>query len=109
MKPKLIRKSTEEALQEAINKMMTFEWIQVVENLPASMQDEALLALPRCNAALLELQNHKLAKIRDKLKKHDADLAKGRDNLKKALKKLKKVRDVLNAVSSILSLVAKIV
>lgn len=104
-----IRDLTVANLQQAVTKMMTFEWHKEVAKLPEEERKKAKLALADCQGARLALENAQLIDISTKLKENEVFLKKGRDDLKKALEDLKKVKIVLNAVNSLLSIVSKIV
>lgn len=103
-----IRDLTVTSLQQAVTKMMTFEWYKEVAKLPEVEQKNAKLKLVDCQEARLALENAELSEICDKLQQNEAPLKKGRDELKNALKKFTSVKNVLNAVNSLLSIVLKI-
>lgn len=97
-------------LQQAVVKMMTYEWLKEIAKLPSKAeQDNAKMLLVHCQEARLVLENAQLAEIRDKLKENEASLIEGRDRLKKSLERLHQVQGVLGAVSSLLSIVSRIV
>lgn len=108
MKTSDIQDLTVACLQQAVTKMMTFEWHKKISALPKDEQNEAKVMLADCQAARLTLENAQLGDIRDKLQQNEASLKKGRDELKKALEKLDNVKNVLNAVNSLLSVVSMI-
>lgn len=104
-----IRDLTVASLQQAVTKMMTFEWHKEIAKLPENERKDANLKLADCQEARLVLENAQLLEISDKLKQNEDSLKKGRDDLKRALEDLKKVKIVLNAVSSLLNIISKIV
>ena len=109
MKAANIKDLTVACLQKAVTTMMTFDWHKEVAKLPTDDErNDAKKALADCQSARLCLENAELAEILDKLKENEADLKKGMDDLKKALESLQKVKVVLDAVNSLLSIVARI-
>ncbi|XOF32836.1 MAG: hypothetical protein ACL93V_12525 [Candidatus Electrothrix sp. YB6] len=109
MEPSKNRELTIKCLHKAVLEMMSFEWHQEVANLPETERKEASLRAMKCFNAKDKLVNAQLKDIRDKLEQNEDALTTERKKLEDALKDLKQVKDILEAASSLLSVVAKVV
>lgn len=109
MKARDIRDVTVAILQEAVARMMTFEWHKEVAKLPTEERNEAKMLLAECQAARLALENAELADIAEKLKHNEEALENSRKELKNALEMLGNVKVVITGLRSLLSVVSKIV
>jgi len=109
MTPAEIRNATLSQLRAARTDMLSAEWTLALEGKDAKTQKEAAQRFLRVHHAVQQLENAELAKIRDALLENEKELAKGTARLGKALKNLSQVKTVLNAASSLLGVVAKIV
>jgi hypothetical protein len=110
MKASEIKELTVACLQQAVTKMMAYEWHKEVAKLPDDKErNEAMLKLTDCQEARLALENAQLVDISNKLEENDTALKQGRDELNRALEKLDKVKIIVAAVNSLLSIVSKIV
>ncbi len=109
MTPEEIRDATVQSLQEAVTKMMSPEWDLYLDGEPPDVKKEAARNLAATQRARLRLENAELAKIAEKLRKNEGELADGKANLETALSDLKNVQKVLDTVSALLKVVARVV
>ena len=109
MAPSGIRKQTLRELREIFLKMTSAEWDIALEGKPEKTVAKAARELLRVQSARLRLGNAELANIRDKLVENEDALEKGRAQVSKAFLRLQKVKAVLDAVSSFVGVVARVV
>jgi hypothetical protein len=98
-----------DCLHQAVLTTMTFEWHQEVEKLPVAERKEASLVAIACFNNKTKLESEQLENILAQLKLHGKELTDGINRLNKALGNLKQVKEVLDAASSLLSVVTKVV
>jgi hypothetical protein len=104
-----IYSSTLEQLNETLVKLTSPEWDALVQGAPSEQRQDALAELLRVQHARLVLANEALQDIADKLKANEQSLLDGQRALQDELDKLATVEAVLNAVSSLINVVARIV
>lgn len=109
MEPSKIRKSTIDTLRKALDKMGEAEWEEQIKKLSPEERENATLLKIACNFAEVALVSAQLEAISDKLKENEAKLKAGTEKLKQAFEDIKEVKEVLDAASSLLSIVAKVV
>jgi hypothetical protein len=108
MTPAEIRKATLEQLLATREKMMSTRWMLRLKAAPAAEQEAAAKTLVQVHHVILELQNQKLADIRDQLVANEKALADGIDALKKSLKTIEKIGVAVQAVGQFLQIVARV-
>ncbi len=101
--------STLEQLNKTITKMTSPEWDAKVQAAPPDQRQRALKELLRVQHARLVLGNAVLQEIAEKLKANEKDLLDGQRAVQAALDKLATIESVLKAVSSLISVVARII
>jgi len=109
MTPSEISSQTLEQLRETFLKMTSPEWDLALMGKPADVVNEAAQTLLLVQRARLRLENAQLADIRDKLVENEKELDEGRVQLNKSLERLDQIEDALNAITSVLDVVARIV
>ena len=105
----VIRKETLKQVRAAFLAMSSPKWDLAMMNKSPEEKAKADIEFARLQRARLRLGNQQLAAIRDKLVENEADLARGRVRVANALQNLNRVKTVLNAVSSFLDIVARVV
>jgi hypothetical protein len=109
MTPAEIRKATLGELLAAREKMMSTRWMLKLKTATKEEQEEAARTLVQVHHAVLELQNQKLADIRDKLVANEKDLADGIAALKKSLRTIETIGVAVKAIGQFLQIVARVV
>jgi hypothetical protein len=104
-----INKLIIDSLREALDKMRTSEWDKETKKLSKAEREKASLLKISCHFAQFSLVNIQLEAISDKLQANEDELKEGTDRLNKALDDLKEVKAVIDAASSLLSVVTKVV
>ena len=104
-----IYSQTLEQLRETFLKMTSPEWDLVLVGKPEDVVNEAAKALLLVQRARLRLENAELADIRDKLVENEKGLEEGRVQLNKSLQRLDQIEGALNAITSLVDVVARIV
>jgi hypothetical protein len=104
-----IYSQTLEQLRETFLKMTSPEWDLVLVDKPEDVVNEAAKALLLVQRARLRLENAELADIRDKLVENEKGLEEGRVQLNKSLQRLDQIEGALNAITSLVDVVARIV
>lgn len=104
-----IRDQTLEQLDATFLKMTSPEWdLALIGALPPVLA-QAAQARELVQRARLRLGNSALGEIRDKLIENEEGLEKGRLELSRILDRFEKIEAALGAVSSFLSIVARVV
>lgn len=109
MTPSEISNQTLEQLRETFLKMTSPEWDLALMGKPEDVVNEAAKTLLLVQRARLRLDNAELADIRDKLVANEKDLEEGRDQLNKSLERLDQIEGALNAITSLLDVVARVI
>jgi hypothetical protein len=109
MVPSEIRNQSLKQLRQTFLGMTSAEWDLALEGKPEEIVTKAAKNLLTVQRARLRLQNAELSTIRDKLIENEIALEKGRQQVSGALKNLQEVEIVLEAVSSFLGVVARVV
>jgi hypothetical protein len=104
-----IRSATIEQLVATRDKMMSARWMLKMRAATAAEREEAATTLMRVHHAILELQNSKLAAIRDKLLENEASLGEGIASLKKSLRTIEKIGVAVQAIGQFLQIVGRVV
>jgi hypothetical protein len=104
-----ISSQTLEQLRETFLKMTSPEWDLALMGKPDNVVNEAAKALLLVQRARLRLENAELTDIRDKLVENEKELEEGRVQLNKSLERLDQIEVALNAITSVLDVVARIV
>ena len=104
-----IYSSTLEQLNTTILRLTSPEWDAKVQGASTEERREALAELLRVQHARLVLANALLQQIAEDLKANEKSLLDGQKALQGELDKLATIESVLNAVSSFINVVAKIV
>jgi hypothetical protein len=101
--------STLELLNVTLLKMLSPEWDAKLQAATPAARRKALAKLLQVQHARLVLGNSVLQDIADQLKANEQGLLDGQQALQTALDKLASVESVLNAISSLINIVARIV
>lgn len=109
MEPLEIIELTIECHHKAILAMMSYEWHQEVAKLPEAEQKEARQVAYSLYKEKVRLENAELKYILAQLEENKEALEAGTKRVNEALENLKEVKEVLDAASSLLSIVAKVV
>ncbi len=109
MVPSEIRNQSLKQLRQTFLKMTSAEWDLALEGKPEEVVTQAAKRLLTVQRARLRLQNAQLGRIRDKLIENEIALKEGRQQVSEALKNLQEVENILDAVSSFLGVVARVV
>lgn len=104
-----IYSSTLEQLNKTIIRMTSPEWDAKVQAAPPAQRQKALAAVLSVQHARLVLANAALQDIARQLKDNEQNLLDGQAALQAALDNLATVAAVLNAVSSLINVIAKVV
>jgi len=104
-----IYSSTLEQLNKTVVKLTSPEWDAKVQGAPPAQRQNALAELLRVQHARLVLANEELQDIAAQLKANEQSLLDGQKALQAELDKLATVTAVLNAISSLVNVVARIV
>ncbi len=104
-----IYSSTLEQLNKTIVRLTSPEWDAKVQGAPPDQRQDALAGLLRVQHARLVLANEELQDIAAQLKANEQSLLDGQKALQAELDKLATVTAVLNAISSLVNVVARIV
>ncbi|CAK8711459.1 hypothetical protein LDFHOB_00570 [Candidatus Electronema aureum] len=109
MESSKIRALTIKCLHEAVLEMMSFEWHEEVAKLPTAKRKKVSLLVLDCFNWKVKLENAQLEAILAQLEENKEALEAGTKKVNEALKNLKQVKDVLDATSSLLNVVARVV
>ena len=104
-----ISNATLDQLQETFLKMTSPEWDLALMGKPEDVVSEAAKTLLLVERARLRLENAELAEIRDKLVENEKELDEGRVQLGKALERLDQIEGALNAITSFLDVISRVV
>jgi hypothetical protein len=104
-----IYSSTLEQLNKTVVRLTSPEWDAKVQAAPPEQRQNALVELLRVQHARLVLANEELQDIADKLKANEQSLLDGQKALQAELDKLASVGAVLNAITSLVNVVARII
>jgi hypothetical protein len=104
-----VRKATLVQLRAARTAMMSTEWAENFKTLPVPQQQDAHRLLFQVHLAILEMENARLADIRDKLVANEKALGEGIASLKDSLKKIQKIAAAIKAISEFLVIVGRVV
>jgi hypothetical protein len=96
-------------LRETFLKMTSPEWDLALIGKPEDVVNKAAKNLLLVQRARLRLENAELADIRDKLVENEKGLEEGRVHLNKSLERLDQIEGVLNAITSFVDVVARII
>src|SRR5438874_2997591 len=108
MTPSEISNKTLEQLRETFLKMTSPEWDLALMGKPDGVVNDAAKTLLLVQRARFRLENAELADIRDKLVENEEELEEGRVQLNKSLERLDKIESALNAITSLVDVVARI-
>ena len=108
MTPTEIRRATLVQLRAAREDMMSTRWMLKLRTAAQQEKDDHARTLVKVQHAILELENKKLAEIRDALAENEDAISEGIDSLKKSLRKIEKVDKAIKAVGQFLQLVGKV-
>jgi GTP-sensing pleiotropic transcriptional regulator CodY len=109
MAPSKLRARTLAELRKTIVVMMSPEWDLALEGASDEELTEAARTLLALQRARLRLGNVKLAEIRDKLKDNENALLVGIEFLQEALEDIERVERVLEAATSVLAAVGRVI
>ena len=109
MTPSEISNQTLEQLRETFLTMTSPEWDLALMGKPEDVVNDAAKTLLLVQSARLRLENAELADIKDKLVENEKALDEGRVQLNKSLESLDQIENVLNAITSLVDVVARIV
>lgn len=101
--------STLKVLGETLVTMTSPEWDETMQDATAAQRTNAARLMLRVQEARLTLANTALSDILEELTANEDGLQKGVDRLQSALDSFEKVEKVLNSITSILSIVGRIV
>lgn len=104
-----IRDQTLQQLDATFLKMTSPEWDLALVGQPQEVVTQAAKALSQVEGARLRLGNAGLGEIRDKLVENEDALEAGRLEVTRVLDKFETIETALGAVSSFLSIVARVV
>jgi hypothetical protein len=104
-----ISSQTLEQLRATFLKMTSPEWDLALMGKPDDVVNESAKTLLLVQSARLRLENAELAGIRDKLVENEKGLEEGRVQLNKSLERLDQIEGVLNAITSFVDVVARVV
>ena len=104
-----IYSATLEQLNKTVVRLTSSEWDAKVQGAPAEQRREALAELLHVQHARLVLANAALQEIAEELKANGQNLLHGHKALQGELDKLAAVQSVLDAISSFINVVARIV
>ena len=109
MTPAEIRKASLRQLLDTRKQMMSTLWMEEMKTASVQDQQNAARLLLQIQHAILEMQNAKLADIRDKLVVNEKALGDGIDSLKKALKTIQNIRVAIQAIGQFVQIVGRVV
>jgi len=104
-----IYSATLEQLNKTVVRLTSSEWDAKVQGAPPEERRQGLVELLRVQHARLVLANAALQDIANALKANEQNLLDGQKALQGELDKLAAVQSVLNAISSFINVVARIV
>ena len=104
-----IRKASLRQLLDTRKQMMSTLWMEEIKTASEADRLAAARLLLQVQHAILEMQNAKLADIRDKLVANEKALGDGIDSLKKSLKTVENIRVAIQAVGQFLQIVGRVV
>jgi histidinol-phosphate/aromatic aminotransferase/cobyric acid decarboxylase-like protein len=96
-------------LGDALVKMSTPQWNEMMQNVTATQRRRASQLLLQTEEVRLTLVNATLSEIVDELRKNEDGLNDGIDRLKTALNRFSSVENVLNGISSVISILVRAV
>ncbi|MEL7486908.1 MAG: hypothetical protein AAGJ87_06810 [Pseudomonadota bacterium] len=109
LSPSARLRETLQTLRATRRAMLSFDYLDTLENEPPARRREAALKMLSVNSAIRKLENEELADIRDKLVAEEKALKAATKDMKAAVRKLKKVKQLLDATSKFLDVVGRIV
>ena len=108
MTPTEIRRATLEQLRAAREDMMSTRWMLKLRTASQQEKDDHARTLVKVQHTILELENKKLAEIRDDLIANEQAISDGIDDLKDALKKIEKIEKAIKAIGQFLQILGKV-
>ena len=96
-------------LGDALVKMSTPQWNEMMQNVTATQRRRASQLLLQTEEVRLTLVNATLSEIVDELRKNEDGLNDGIDRLKTVLNRFSSVENVLNGISSVISILVRAV
>jgi len=104
-----ISTQTLDQLRETFLKMTSPEWDLALIGKSEEVVNGAAMALLLVQRARLRLENAELTEIRDKLVDNEKGLEEGRTEVNKALDRLDQIEGALNAITSFLAIVGRVI
>lgn len=108
MTPTEIRKATLEQLRAAREDMMSTRWMLKLKTATQQEKDNHARTLVKVQHTILELENKKLADIRDDLIANEQAISKGIDDLKKSLRTIEKIEKAIKAIGQFLQILGRV-
>ena len=108
MNPSDLYSNTLSVLTDARSVMLSTAWQASLDSSTQAVRVEAGNQLIQLQGAILTLSNESLSDIASEMKANEASLTQATTTLTNALKDITKVQNVMRAVTSILTVVAKI-
>jgi hypothetical protein len=108
MTPTEIRRATLEQLRATREDLLSTRWMSKLKTATQPEKDAHARTLVSVQHALLELENKKLAEIRDALVANEQAISDGIDDLKEALKKIEKIEKAIKAIGQFLQILGKV-
>lgn len=108
MTPTEIRRATLEQLRATREDMLSTRWMLKLRTATQQEKDDHARTLVNVQHTLLELENQKLAAIRDKLVANEQAISDGIDDLKDSLKKIEKIEKTIKAIGQFLQILGKV-
>lgn len=108
MAPFELRDALLRALRALRNRMMKFDFLLKVEELPPAEKREASQFLSAVQLSIHRFQTEQLADLRDALVENETDINAAVSSIDAAIKDLKKVAKAIEAASTVLKLVGRI-
>jgi ribosomal protein L20 len=108
MTPTEIRKATLDQLRSTREDMMSTRWMLKLRAAAQQEKDDHARMLVNVQHAILELENKKLAEIRDQLVANEQAISDGIDALKESLKKIEKIEKTIKAIGQFLQILGRV-
>ena len=108
MAPFELRDALLKALRALRNRMMKFDFLLKVEELPPAEKRKASQFLSAVQLAILRFQTEQLASLRDALVKNENDIKAAVSSVEDAIEDLKRVAKAIEAASTVLKVAGRI-
>jgi|GEM_PF-5805960 len=100
---------TQKQLRGTRDQMLELEYLVALEESDAATRRKSAIVLSNIQLSDLRLRRKRMDEIRNALKENEDELTSGIEALQNTLQSLSKVREIIDAATSVVDVVAKVV